>query len=141
MWLNERKYDIVFLQETYGTVEVEDIWKTQWQGKLFFSHGTNRSCGVIALVRSDLDFKLNSVNADNEGRYLIIEAEVQSSAFLLVNIYAPNKVQEQCDFLETIKSTKFLSEVTLMLRSTPILTALVATRLKRIPQKISAIYT
>ena len=80
MWLNERKYDIVFLQETYSTVEVEDIWKTQWQGKLFFSHGTNRSCGVMALVRSDLDFKLNSVNADNEGRYLIIEAEVQSSA-------------------------------------------------------------
>ena len=96
----------------------------------------------MALVRSDLDFKLNSVNADNEGCYLITEAEVQSSAFLLVNIYAPNKVQEQCDFLETlirplkillpIKSTKFLSEVTLMLRSTPILTALVATRLKRI---------
>ena len=72
MWLNERKYDIVFLQETYSTVEVEDIWKTQWQGKLFFSHGTNRSCGVMALVRSDLDFKLNSVNADNEGRYLTI---------------------------------------------------------------------
>ena len=76
----------------------------------------------MALVRSDLDFKLNSVNADNEGRYLIIEAEVQSSAFLLVNIYAPNEVQEQCDFLETlirplkilspIKSTNFLSEVT-----------------------------
>jgi len=129
MWLNERRYDIVFLQETYSTVEVEDIWKTQWQGKLFFSHGTNRSCGVMALVRSDLDFKLNSVNADNEGRYLIIEAEVQSSAFLLVNIYAPNKVQEQCEFFGNVnktienlvadkfKSTKFLSEVTLMLRS------------------------
>ena len=86
MWLNERKYDIVFLQETSSTVEVEDIWKTQWQGKLFFSHGTNRSCGVMALVWSDLDFKLNSVNTDNEGRYLIIEAEVQSSAFLLVII-------------------------------------------------------
>lgn len=105
MWLNERKYDIVFLQETYSTVEVEDIWKTQWQGKLFFSHGTNRSCGVMALVRSDLDFKLNSVNADNEGRYLIIEAEVQSSAFLLVNIYAPNKVQEQCDFFGNVNKT------------------------------------
>ena len=110
-------------------MEVEDIWKTQWQGKLFFSPGTNRSCGVMALVRSDLDFKLNSVNADNEGRSLIIEAEVQSSAFLLVNIYAPNKVQEQCEFFgnvnktienlvaDKLKSTKFLSEVTLMLRS------------------------
>ena len=35
MWLNERKYDILFLQETYCTVEAEDTWRTQWQGKLF----------------------------------------------------------------------------------------------------------
>ena len=59
----------------------------------------------MALVRSDLDFKLKSVNADNEGRYLIIEAEVQSSAFLLVSIYAPNKVQEQCDFFGNVNKT------------------------------------
>ena len=94
MWLNERKYDIAFLQETYCTADVEDIWKTQWQGKLFFSHGTNRSCGVMVLARSDLDFSLKSIEVDNEGRYIIIE--VQSSNFLFVNIYAPNKVQEQC---------------------------------------------
>jgi len=53
---------------------------------------------------------------------MIIEAEVKSSAFLFINIYAPNKVQEQCDFfgnvnktieiLSPIKSTKFLSDVT-----------------------------
>ena len=52
----------------------------------------------MVLVRSDLDFKLKSINVDNEGRYLIIEAEVQDSPYLLVNIYAPNKVQEQCCF-------------------------------------------
>ena len=53
MWLKERKYDIIFLQETYSTDEVEDIWRTQWQGGLFFSHGTNHSCGVMILVRND----------------------------------------------------------------------------------------
>ena len=79
--VNERKYDIVFLQETYCTADVEDTWKTQWQGKLFFSHGTNHSCGVMLLVRSDLDFKLKSVEVDNEGRYIIMEADVQSSNF------------------------------------------------------------
>ena len=56
-WLNERRYDIIFLQETYSTVDVEDIWRTQWRGKLFFAHGSNHSCGVMILVsRSDLDF-------------------------------------------------------------------------------------
>ena len=42
-WLNERKYDVIFLQETYSIVDVEDIWKTQWQGKLHFIHGSNPS--------------------------------------------------------------------------------------------------
>ena len=91
-WLNERKYAIIFLQETYSTVDVEDIWKTQWQGKLHFAHGSNHSCGVMILVRSDLDFSVKSVNLDTEGRSIIMEAEVQGSLFLFVNIYAPNKI-------------------------------------------------
>ena len=104
MWLNERKYDIIFLQEKYCTSEVEDIWRTQWQGKLFFSHGTNHSCGVMVLVRSDLDFNLKSVEVDVQGRYVIMEADVQGSNFLFVNIYAPNKVQEQCYFLDNLNN-------------------------------------
>ena len=102
MWLNERKYDIIFLQETYCTVEVEDTWRTQWQGKLFSSHGTNHSCGVMVLVRSDLDFNLKSVEADVQGRYVLVEADVQGSNFLFVNVYAPNKVQEQCLFFDNL---------------------------------------
>ena len=53
-WLNVRRYDIIFLQETYSTAYVEDIWRTKWRGKLFFAHGSNHSSGVIILVRSDL---------------------------------------------------------------------------------------
>ena len=105
MWLKERKCDIIFLQETYSTDEVEDIWRTQWQGELFFSHGTNHSCGVMILVRNDLEFNLKTIQVDNEGRYITMEAEVQSSNFLFVNIYAPNKVQEQCQFFDKLNKT------------------------------------
>ena len=101
-WLNERRYDIIFLQETYSTADVEDIWRTQWRGKLFFAHGSNHSCGVMILVRSDLDFNQRTISCDDEGRSIIIEAEVQGSPFLFVNIYAPKKVQEQCRFFEKL---------------------------------------
>ena len=101
-WLNERKYDVVFLQETYSTIDVESIWKTQWPGKLYFSHGSNHSCGVVILVKDDLDFKLNSLSSDAKGRYIIMEAEVQGSSFLFVNIYAPNNVQDQCCFYDNL---------------------------------------
>ena len=53
------------------------------------------------VVRSDLDFKLKSVEADNDRRYIIMAADVLSSYFLFVNIYAPNKVQE-CRFLDNL---------------------------------------
>ena len=149
MWLNERKYDIIFLQETYCTVEVEDIWRTQWQGKRFSSHGTNHSCGVMVLVRSDLDFDLKYVEVDVQGRYFLAEADVQGSNFLFVNVYAPNKVQEQCLFFDNLnkiienfvvdkeqKKIVIGGDFNIALDST----VLVATLLKKIQLKISKIY-
>ena len=44
------------------------------------------------------NFTNKSVKADVQGRYVLLEADVQGSNFLFVNVYAPNKVQEQCLF-------------------------------------------
>ena len=72
-WLFKSSADICFLQETYSTPEVENMWKKQWKGKMFFSHGTNHSRGVLILVKDRLDFKLQSVKVDSEGRYILLE--------------------------------------------------------------------
>ena len=78
------------------------MWRTQWQGKLYFSHASNKSCGVMILVREDLDFKLSLVHSDDNGRYIIMDAEVQGSSFLFVNICTPNSVQDQCCFYDNL---------------------------------------
>ena len=57
-WLRKSGADICFLQETYSTKEVEIIWKKQWKGDMFFSHGSFHSKGVLVLVRDNLDFNL-----------------------------------------------------------------------------------
>ncbi len=57
LWLNNQKTNIVVYKETYSTTEVEAIWKTQCKGKMFYSRGTNHSCGVLVLVRKDLEFE------------------------------------------------------------------------------------
>lgn len=82
MCLNERKYYVIFLQETYSTN------RTQWEGKLFHSYCSNHNCGAKVLVKSNAEFK-----TDENGRYIIIEVELQGSNFLFVNIYSPNKTQ------------------------------------------------
>ena len=59
-WLQKQKADIAFLQETYSTPDVVEKWKFQWPGKIFYSHGTNHSKGVMILVSDRLQFELKS---------------------------------------------------------------------------------
>ena len=42
---------------------------------------------------------------DNEGRYIFVEALVQDAPFLLVNLYAPTKNQEQFVFFDGVANT------------------------------------
>ena len=93
-WLLKSGTDICFLQETHSTKEVEIIWKKQWKGDMFFSHGSSHSKGVLVLLGDNLDFNLKSVKVDELGRYILLEATIQDSTFLLLNVYAPNKCSE-----------------------------------------------
>ena len=77
-------------------------YNTQWKGKKFYAHGTNHSCGVLVLVRDDLEFGIKSSELDSEGRFILINAVVQGSDFLLIKVHAPNKVQEQCAFFNDL---------------------------------------
>ena len=54
----------VFLQETYSSPDVEKLWKTQWKGDLYFAHGSERSRGVLILVKERLNFELKSCTLD-----------------------------------------------------------------------------
>ena len=114
-WLFKSSADICFLQETYSTPEVENEWKKQRKGKTFFSHGTNPSRGVLLiLVKDQLDFRLQSLKVGSQGRHILFEALIQDSPFALLNIYAPNKCSEQCDFFnkssEELKSSLTLAD-------------------------------
>ena len=96
------KSDICFLQESYSTPEVENIWKSLWKGEMFFSHGTEHSKGVLILIKNSLEFELKTIKVDQNGRFIILEANVQDHPFLFVNLYAPNKTTEQSIFFEGI---------------------------------------
>ena len=58
----------------------------------------------MILVRSDLDLRLKSIKSDDDGRFIIMEAEIQDSLFLLVNVYAPNKTPDQWSFFDKLNN-------------------------------------
>ena len=95
----------MFLQETHSTEKVEAIWTNQWgcgKGAIHFSRGKSDSRGVLIAFREGLDYKIDSVFCDNDGRYLIIQVKIQDETFILVNYYAPNEEGAQIPVLSKI---------------------------------------
>ena len=103
-WIKNQKADIIFLQETHSTENCEALWKKEWKGKIFFSHGTEFSKGVITLIKDDLDCQVNTVECDKGGRYVILNTLVQETPLILTNIYAPDKEKDQENFYKTVSS-------------------------------------
>ena len=70
---------------------------------MIFAHGSNRSCGVLVLVKNSLEFELKFTVADENGRYILLDVTVQGSNYIIGNVYAPNKIQEQCSFFDKLQ--------------------------------------
>ena len=56
----------------------------------------------MILIKDNLEFQVKSSVLDSKGWCILIDATVQGSDFLLVNIYAPNKVQGQCEYVNAL---------------------------------------
>ena len=98
MWLWKQKADIAFLQETYSTKDVENIWRSQWNGSLFFTHGTEHAQGFLVYVRKDLDFQLKILHTDANGRFILLETIIQDTPLFLCNIYSPTNSIDQVNW-------------------------------------------
>ena len=103
-WCKSKGGDIIFLQETYSTVDVEDRWKLDWAGPMFFSHGSNHSKGVLILISSHITMKTDKVVVDEDGRYVIFKGELMGAKLMLGNCYFPTRDKEkmQGEFLERL---------------------------------------
>ena len=73
-WIQKQNADIAFLQETYSTPDIVEKWRFQWRRKMFCSHGTNHSRGVLILISDKLQFELKHVRSDTDGRYVLIDS-------------------------------------------------------------------
>ena len=106
-WLQTKYNGLLLLQETHSVLEDEDTWTREWDGDIYFAHGTNQSRGVAILIPTFLRAKLavNQLFKDSSGRYIFLDCSIENNHFLVVNVYAPTKdhLQEQLEFLNSIK--------------------------------------
>lgn len=57
-YLKDHSPKIIFLQETHSEPSDEMIWKSEWGGEIFFSHGTNTVKGYAFLFTLRYGLKL-----------------------------------------------------------------------------------
>ncbi len=111
-WL--KKYyakHIILLQETHTTINTEQLWIKDWNGPIYFSHGTSGSKGVATLLPTKFDrTQILNTFSDSEGRLLSITLCCDDTKYLVINLYAPTKdhPDKQQTFIESINT--FLKE-------------------------------
>ena len=102
--LKTRHPGIIFLQETYSTLGDEIIWKTEWKGDIFMSHGTNHSKGVAILIPDKIEYSITNTELDPQGRYILINGIFNGKHMSLLNYYGPtgNDQKEQLRYFDKI---------------------------------------
>ena len=103
-FLKDLKANIYFLQETYSEPNDENIWKNEWGGEIFFSHGTNHSKGVCTLVNPSFHCQVDYCFSNNSGRIVLINTVLGSQRLSLCNVYAPNNQSNQLEFMQELNN-------------------------------------
>ena len=101
-YLKSQKATIFCLQETYSSIEDEKVWSAEWGGKIFFSHGSSHSRGVCTLLNPNSLFNLRRIEADSEGRLLIVKVIIDEDCYFVSNIYAPTDYRDQDSFIRSL---------------------------------------
>ena len=90
-WLNNQEIDIILLQETFFTKEMEFKIQQEWKGKCFHSYGTNHSRGVSILIKTNIDIVVESYFTSKEGRNVMTNLILDDRKICVVNVYAPTE--------------------------------------------------
>lgn len=107
-YLHENDFDIIMLQETHSTKDIEKFWTAEWGGKIYYSHGESNSKGVAIMLNRNLNTNVNNVNADEDGRQISIEISLENIVIACTCIYAPNIDDDQF-FVDAFAQTEQMS--------------------------------
>jgi len=104
-WLEEKSFDIIFLQETFCTPDFVACFNRHWKGKAY--HATTNSShsrGVSILIPSKRNIDVCNHYHTNDGRTLLLNVQINNEPYSLVNMYAPTNPTGRTDYLRNTKN-------------------------------------
>ena len=94
------------MQETHSITDVEKQWKKDWGYDIIYNHGTSKSKGVAILLDNKHDYDILDLVSDEQGRFLLLDMEIDGQATILVNVVFPAKdnVKDKQELITFISS-------------------------------------
>ena len=103
--LSTKRYDVVFLQETFWDKASHDIATREWGGHIHSSFfKDNRRRGVSCLIKKDADIETRNIKTDENGRFIQLDMSIDSQVITFISIYAPNIVTERANFFLDLRN-------------------------------------
>ena len=102
-FLKQKKFSIYLLQDTHFTANDFHLVRSIWGYEILVSPGRSDSRGVAILFNNNFEFKIKTINRDENGNFLIVHFSSMEIDMLLVTVYGPNK--DDPDFYHTLKET------------------------------------
>ena len=101
-WIKAQKSQITFLQETHFDENIEREIKNKTEYETFCSNGTTASRGVAILIKKSLSFEFINKFSDSEGRFILINVQLNNTIFTFSSIYAPNCKTSRNSFFKKV---------------------------------------
>ena len=71
-YLKDQEANFYFLQEKFSKTGDEAVWRNEWGGDIYFSHGTSHSKGVCILINRAVKEKVIFTSSDADSRIILI---------------------------------------------------------------------
>lgn len=113
-YVRSKKFNIVCLQDTHISPNLETFIKSEWGFEAYFSSYTTNSRGVMILINNNFEQKVNRIKTDKNGNFIILDMTIEGKKITLVCLYGPN--EDNPHFYENIiqKVVEFDNEEVIM---------------------------
>jgi exodeoxyribonuclease-3 len=101
-WSKQQQSNILLIQETHFSQNIENKLILDFKGSLYQSNGTSNSRRVAIWIKKNVEFKLIDEYKDNERRLLLINVEISNAIYTIINIYAPNNMNKRNTFFKQV---------------------------------------
>uniref|UniRef100_A0A803J671 Reverse transcriptase domain-containing protein n=1 Tax=Xenopus tropicalis TaxID=8364 RepID=A0A803J671_XENTR len=92
-WARESKIDILCLQETHFKAHTQVMLKSSLYSDAFYANAPVKKNGVAILIRNTIPISVKETYQDPHGRFLLLNFELYSHKYSILNVYAPNDHQ------------------------------------------------